>query len=40
MKRIERALNRLFHPPSEGIPERIFVTGQNEIDMPGKLGPG
>ncbi len=31
IKRLEDALHRLFHPPPEGIPERIFVTDRNDI---------
>jgi DNA sulfur modification protein DndD len=31
MKRLEDALHRLFHPPPEGIPDRIFVTDRNDI---------
>ena len=31
MTRLERALHRLFHPPPEGIPDRVFVTDRNDI---------
>lgn len=31
IKRLEDALHRLFHPPPEGIPERIFVADRNDI---------
>lgn len=31
MKRLEDALHGLFHPPPEGIPDRIFVTDRNDI---------
>lgn len=31
IKRLEGALHRLFHPPPDGIPERIFVTDRNDI---------
>lgn len=30
MKRLEDALNRLFHPPPDGMPERIFVVERND----------
>ncbi|MCY3729543.1 MAG: AAA family ATPase [Nitrospira sp.] len=31
MKRLVDALHRLFHPPPEGISDRIFVTDRNDI---------
>lgn len=31
MKRLEDALHSLFHPPPEGIPDRVFVTDRNDI---------
>ena len=30
MERLVEALHRLFHPPPEGIPERLFVTDRND----------
>lgn len=30
MKRLVDALHRLFHPPPDGIPDRIFVTDRND----------
>lgn len=30
MKRLEDALNRLFHPPPDGMPERIFVVDRGD----------
>lgn len=30
-KRLEKALHRLFHPPPEGIPEKIFVADRNDV---------
>ena len=30
-ERLEHALQRLFHPPPEGIPDRTFVTDRNDI---------
>ncbi len=30
-KRLENGLHRLFHPPPEGIPDRVFVTDRNDI---------
>lgn len=31
MSRLENALHRLFHPPPEDIPDRVFVTNRNDI---------
>ncbi|MCX5828032.1 MAG: AAA family ATPase [Deltaproteobacteria bacterium] len=31
MKRLDDALNRLFHPPPESIPDHVFVTERNDI---------
>jgi len=31
IKRLEDALHRLFHPPPQGIPERVFVVDRNDI---------
>jgi len=31
LKRLEDALNRLFNPPPEGMPDRVFVTDRNDI---------
>lgn len=30
IKRLEVALNRLFHPPPDGMPERVFVADRND----------
>lgn len=30
LARLEEALHRLFHPPPEGIPNRVFVTDRND----------
>jgi DNA sulfur modification protein DndD len=30
MKRLEDALHKLFHPPPEGMPDRIYVTDRND----------
>ena len=30
MKRLGDALHKLFHPPPEGIPDRIYVTDRND----------
>jgi len=30
MKRLEDALHKLFHPPPEGIPDRIYMTDRND----------
>jgi DNA sulfur modification protein DndD len=30
MKRLEDALHSLFHPPPDGMPERVFITGRND----------
>jgi DNA sulfur modification protein DndD len=30
IKRLEDALHRLFHPPPEGMPDRVFVTDRND----------
>ncbi len=31
MKRLEEAMHKLFHPPPEGIPDRIYVAERNDI---------
>jgi len=31
MKRLEDALHRLFHPPPDGMPDRVFVAERNDI---------
>ena len=31
MKRLEDALHRLFHPPPEGMPERTYLAGRNDL---------
>ncbi len=31
MKRLKEALHRLFHPPPEGISDRVFVTDRNDV---------
>jgi len=33
MKRLEDALGRLFHPPPEGMPDRIFLTERNDTSV-------
>lgn len=31
INRLEDALNRLFNPPPDGIPDRVYITGRNDI---------
>lgn len=31
LKRLEDALHRLFHPPPDGMPERIFIADRNDV---------